>query len=177
MKSCGSCSRSSTPSSSRSEATTSSSASGRTAGNPSSTRASGSGMRTTDTVKLHPFLEHKVIHRFFRSTMPGYSVADEPGTCDSSDFFQILLTRTLVIIIIHNLLVSAISESSSLWCPDEPNNYLGAENSITLLYYTEESSLFCINDDPSQAIFPALCEINHREFVLLPEIWSARTQT
>ncbi len=59
---------------------------------------------------------------------------------------------------------AALSPTSSLWCPDEPNNYDNGENAISLLYYTEYSALFCINDDKDYYLFSIVCEIRSRKY-------------
>ena len=60
-------------------------------------------------------------------------------------------------------LLSAFSPTSDLWCPEEPNNVEDKENAVDILYYTEKSSLFCLNDDASQMHFSTVCELKHRK--------------
>ena len=60
-------------------------------------------------------------------------------------------------------LLSAFSPTSDLWCPEEPNNVQEKENAVDILYYTEKSSLFCLNDDASQRYFSTVCELKHRK--------------
>ncbi len=52
------------------------------------------------------------------------------------------------------------SARADLWCPGEPNNSGGDENAMDIMYYTDSSSLFCINDDNAEFWrFAYVCEL------------------
>ena len=53
----------------------------------------------------------------------------------------------------HYVCFPAFSLTSDLWCPEEPNNVENKKDAVEILYYTEQSSLFCLNDGARYTLF------------------------